>query len=358
MNFDHGPQRFWTRHVRLGHIAWLVVGLVLMACHQKTVIRVRDGYAHSEHAIPGQAYAAYARGRLSESKGDRAAAVGFYSEVLRLDPDSTEAYVRLGALACDRDPRLAAEYWDKAQALDQDFWQLWLEQARCALGRGDVPQADRFARRALELAPQQPEVTLLCSALAEQQNEPARQTQLLFGLLARQPSYIPGWMALATAVQQPEAYREYARRRLLQLRPIDEHWVPPRNITRSPRNPLQQLQEQQLRREFELALARRDRSRAEQLATQLGYTPDQVAWDAFKWGNFRWAQAAAEQLLRLDSSDIRAWLLATLCADINRDEPSLNELVRRFPKVPLGDTQLLPWLDELVKRRGAPDTVN
>lgn len=352
MSFRCRSQRFLNKPMRLGHIAWLVLGFVLVACHQETVVRVREGYAHSERAIAGQAYAAYARGRLSESKGDRVAAESFYSEVLRLDPESTEAYVRLGALACDRDQALAAERWSKAQALDPHYWQLWLERARCARSRGDLLLADQFARQALELAPQQPEATLLCAALAEQQNQPARQAQLLFGLLSGHPTYVPGWLALATAVHQPEAYREYARRRLLQIRPIDDTWVSPSKITRGKGNPMRHLREQQLSREFELALARRDRIRAEQLATLLGYAPDQVAWDAFKWGNFQWAQAAAEQLLRVDSNDIRAWLLAALCADINRDEPRLAELVRAFPKAQLADAQLRTWLDELLKRRG------
>jgi hypothetical protein len=327
----------------------------LNGCQGEQVVRVKDGHAYHERTIAPEAYAAYARARLDESRGNSAAAMREYERVLDVDNRAGAAWIRLGAIQCRTNPKAAEHAWQQARDISPESSQLWVERARCALERGELRQAEDFARRALEFAPSQPEVTLLCASIASRLGNSEHETQLLFGALAMHPAKVALLTALATSPTQPPAYKRYAARRLMRLRPIDEAWVPPVYFEHAHPAPLQQLATLQLQEQFEQALSQHDSDETLRTAALLGVSSDKLALAALLWGFDSLATKQASVLLALNPSDASAWLIALLGADLSGATQRFDELLALPPQPRTKlEPALLEALFALIQRRTPP----
>jgi tetratricopeptide (TPR) repeat protein len=328
----------------------------LTGCQGEQVVRVKDGRAYHERSIAPEAYAAYARARLNEAQGNDAAAMRGYEHVLDLDNRAGQAWIRLGALQCRTNPKAAERAWQQASEIAAESPQLWVERARCALARGELKQANDFALQALEFAPSQPQVSLLCANIASRLGNSDHETQLLFGALAMHPANVALLTALATSPTQPPAYQRYATRRLIRLRPIDETWVPPVYIEHSHLGPTQRVSALHLQEQFEQALSQHDADEALRIATLLGVRPDRLALAAFFWGFDSLAAQQASVLLALNPSDASAWLIALLEADVSGAREKLDELLAHPPQSSSKlEPALLEALFALIQRRTPPE---
>lgn len=329
--------------------------LVTPGCQKCKVMRVNDGRAYCGREIEPEAYSAYARGQLAELQGNREQATREYERVLEFDDQAAEAWVRLAALECRRDPKAAQHGWDKAEERAEDSHLLWFERARCALDSGNLQGADVFARRALLLGPADTQTTLLAARIAGRLGDAERETTLLFGALAVQPGNVALWKALATSSTVPENFRKYAVQRVLQIHPLDETWVPPAFLQTTRQDPMRKLTIQHLREQLPLALARRDARLALRTASLLGVPPDQLALAALDAGFYSLASDQARVLLGLDADDGSAWSIAVLAADLSRSEARLHELLAHPPRQPLPlDGTLSTALLQLVRRVALP----
>jgi tetratricopeptide (TPR) repeat protein len=334
-----------------------LLALVLLAvnCEPCKVVRVRNGNTFCEREIDPGAYAAYARGQLRELEGHPTAAIREYERVIDLDARAAQAWIRLGALKCRTDPAAAEGAWHAAHELAADSYSLWYERARCAFDRGELRAADSFARRALALGPSDPEVTLLGARIASRMGDTERETALLFGALAVQPSNATLWIALASSPTAPAVHRNHAVRRLLGLRPIDESWVPPTYLKTKRADPLKRLTVRHLREQLDLALARRNAPEATRIAALLGVSSQQLALAALDAGFYSLASDQAGVLLALDPDDTSAWLIAVLAADLSPSETRFRELLSHPPKVSAAlDNAFSAALLELVRRVAGP----
>jgi len=329
--------------------------VALNGCQGEQVVRVKDGRAYHERTIAPEAYAAYVRARLNESRGNSAAAMREYEHVLALDNRAGQAWIRLGALQCRTNPKAAERAWQQASETAAGSPQLWVERARCLLERGELEQAEDFARQALQFGPAQPEVTLLCAGIASRLGNSQRETQLLFGALAIHPANTALLTALSTSPTQPPAFRRYAARRLIRLRPIDEAWVPPLYLENAHLGPVQQQNAMHLQEQFEQALSQHNSDQALQVATLLGVRPNQLALAAFFWGFDSLAAEQASVVLALNPSDATAWLIALLTADLAGAREKLDELLARPPQSSSKlEPALLKALFALIQRRTPP----
>jgi tetratricopeptide (TPR) repeat protein len=128
------------------------------------VTRVYWGKPVEGRYIAPEAYAHYAQGALDEARGDDAAAAEEYAAAVSIDPESADAWTRLGAVRCRRRATSTDSAFATAESLDPELASLWRERARCALVRGDAKRARETARRAVALDPSDEASTL---ALAE-----------------------------------------------------------------------------------------------------------------------------------------------------------------------------------------------
>jgi len=335
--------------------ASLVLLVGLPGCQGEQVVRVKDGRAYHERTIAPKAYAAYARARLYESQGNSAEAMREYERVLDLDNRAGQAWTRLGAIQCRTNPKAAERAWQRASEISAESSQLWVERARCALERGELRQAEDFARRALEFAPSQPQVSLLCASIASRLGNSEHETQLLFGALAMHPANVELLIALSTSPTQPPAYQRYAARRLIRLRPIDEAWVPPVYFEKAHLRPAQRVSVLQLQEQFEQALLQQSSDEALRTAALLGVSNDRLALAALLWGFDSLAAQQAGVLLALNPSDASAWLIALLVADRSGATQKFNELLARPPQSSSKlEPVLLQALFALIQRRTPP----
>jgi Tfp pilus assembly protein PilF len=331
-----------------------IVGLT--GCQSGQVTRVKDGHAYHERSIVPEAYASYARARLSEAHGDSAAAIREYKHVLELDSRAGQAWIRLGALQCRTNPNAADHAWQQASESAAEAPQLWVERARCALERGELEQAENLASRALEFGPSQAEVTVLCASIASRLGNSQHEARLLFGALAMHPANVALLTALSTSPTQPAAFRRYAARRLVRLRPIDEAWVPPVYLENAHLGPPQQLSTLYLQEQFEQALSRRDLDETLRIAALLGVRPNRLAATALFWGFDSLAAQQASILLALNPNDASAWLIALVEADLAGAREKLDALVAHAPRSAKAiDPALVEALFALIERRTAPE---
>ncbi len=312
----------------------LLITLLAAGCATCRVARVNGGRVSCGREVDSRAYAAYARGQLSELQGDRASAAREYEHAIDLDSRAARAWIRLGALRCRTAPARAEAAWRHALRLAADSYLLWYERARCALDQGALGAADQFSRRALALGPSLPEVTLLAARVASRLGDSERESTLLFGALATQPGNAVLWTALATSPTVPASLQEHALRRLLELRPIDASWIPPAYLKAQRADPLQQQIARHLRTQLELALARRDSHSAVRLAGLLGVRPRQLALSALDAGFHAFALQQARVLLALDTNDVFAWLIAACAAVLSQSHAAVVELLSHPPEAP------------------------
>jgi hypothetical protein len=116
----------------------LVVSSSVACASAVAVERGYDGHIVVGRPIEPEAYASYVRGVLAELDGLGTEAAVAYREVLRVDPLSVEAWTRLGALECARNPhdRAARDALAKATDLDPTYRPGQEESVRCSVSRG------------------------------------------------------------------------------------------------------------------------------------------------------------------------------------------------------------------------------
>jgi tetratricopeptide (TPR) repeat protein len=107
-----------------------------------------------EHRIPPSAQKAYARGQKAANKGDKATAIGCFTEAVRLDPEFADAHNNLGAAYADQGelPQAAGEF-QKTIDLEPEH-RLALANLAIVLARmKNYSEAAPVARRTLKLYP-------------------------------------------------------------------------------------------------------------------------------------------------------------------------------------------------------------
>jgi tetratricopeptide (TPR) repeat protein len=119
--------------------------------------------------VPENNEISFALGNLRLAQGDRDAAKTLYEAALKADPKHKGALNNLGVVALDQNaPKIAAEYFGRLVALQPHNPKTHYLLAKALLGMGDRAGAEAALGRALELAPNQPELL----ALRDQLHEP------------------------------------------------------------------------------------------------------------------------------------------------------------------------------------------
>jgi len=150
-------------------VALVVAGLLSWGCAapNRGVARRVEGVTVVTRRVDERALAAYARARGADARGARAEALAEYARVLELDPDSGEAWTRIGALRCESDLEGARAAFERAEALQPGAGPLLRARAECALARGDAAGALGDARRAVAVEPDSIEGTLIYARALE-----------------------------------------------------------------------------------------------------------------------------------------------------------------------------------------------
>jgi Tfp pilus assembly protein PilF len=195
------------------------------------VTRNFDGRVVEGSFVPEEAYDAYLRGSIAEGRRDFGAAEAAFGEAARMAPDAPDPWVRIGAVRCARSPSSPAgaeAAFGRALAFDGSYAPAYAERARCALVRGELDEAERDARRALELAPSDAATALLYVDVVARRGDRARALRWLGNLALREPnepSLFAKMLELARA-SGDAAYGAWAERELVRLRPASPTVTP------------------------------------------------------------------------------------------------------------------------------------
>ena len=327
--------------------------LLSVSCTTAPVLRVSGGKAFEERPISPTAYAAYARARLLEARGDLAAAAAQYKLVLAADPESTEAMVRLAVVYCMSSAEQSAALFSKAEQLDATSAKLWLERASCELRQGQFRAASDDAKRALSIEPALVPALTVVIAASSALNDADAGLVWLRAALAANPSDVRLWNALFEHKRAPRAEQLYAAAQLERLRPRDSSAIPPRRSSGLLHRGTQPDANTTLL-EFALnhALDHGSVDSARNFATSLGLNPQQMAERALSRGAFSVAAAQSELLLAVNPENSAAWVVGLVAADQLMQSERVAMLLAHLPTQPL-DTQspLVNSLVELLKRR-------
>ena len=209
---------------RLASVAWAFASVALAfvfglaGCAHYEVTRIYGGRVRAERFIDEVAYREFLVGAELEERGEWSAAAAAYRRALSDDPESVEAWVRVGAVACrmGADPSVS---FAEAERLDASFAPLWRGRADCAraLGR-PVHEA---TSRAFLLDPEDEETALEHARSLVESGAIVRARWLLRELAVRHPASLTVWRAiLARAVATGDlAWQHAAEARLSELDP-------------------------------------------------------------------------------------------------------------------------------------------
>lgn len=299
--------------------------------------RLVDGVETRGRTISGEAYAYYARGVALESRGDQLGALAAFRSALAEDADAVEIRARLGLLECRLSTRAgdafsrAAEA-DFARALATKAQSSTLESARahCAAHQRRAREALSLALAAARLDPKALTLSLDVADYAEAAGEAELAGRWLDALLTFAPTSREAARALAAfaARRNDRARAARASARLAEL-----ELAPPSKSALAD------------------ALAQRDLPRARQAAARLSLTPAALAARALTAGESELAGEQARLCLAADPSDINAWLVALVVADLEHEPDELLRLLEAqpSPEVPL-DAQALAAFSRLLGR--------
>ncbi len=145
-----------------------------------------------EGSSPGNPWLYYLHGRVSAFTGSGIDAAKFLQEFVetRAGRNEWRAHRVLGDLFVGRYPRLARASYETAYRLKRDDPSVRIGLSKCALAVGDIDEAVRFARQAVD-ADEHPEIRYvrhLASTLMAQRNWPEAQRIAERGLAAAQAS--------------------------------------------------------------------------------------------------------------------------------------------------------------------------
>lgn len=198
-----------NRHFAARGMATVALALGLGACTEPQIVRVYNGDPVVGRFIRYEAYAAYGRGIEAEHDGYFRLASRWYEEATQYDPESVEIWTRLGIAYCDpRWRRLqdAQKAFEHAEQLDANYEPLFRARARCAQSSSTDNNGLGYAKRAVELDPDQDEAVTLYAELLLKAGKGEEAKRLLESHLLRHPNSVPGWRArydLAKQQQEP-----------------------------------------------------------------------------------------------------------------------------------------------------------
>lgn len=200
----------------------LVAALCLCAlagCGQEAVVRVMDGDQVVGRFIDERAYDAYLRGALLEREGQLERAQQAYEQAHDADPGGVAPLVRLGAVRCARGPehlKAAEQAFEAAARIEPAFAALYAERSRCQLDRGLLVEAERDARRALQLDPRDAETTVAYARVLDRTGRTRDAVHVLAGFVIWRPQAPEVWTEIeAIARKSPDAVEPW----VMQLRP-------------------------------------------------------------------------------------------------------------------------------------------
>ncbi|HEY5956981.1 MAG TPA: hypothetical protein VIV60_10530 [Polyangiaceae bacterium] len=325
--------------------AALCVLCLSLGCSRQ-ITRITHGTAHLEREISPRAYAAFARARLEESKGNAPAAIAGYREVLRLDIAASEAWMRIGILLCKRgDANEAARAFECAERMDPESARLFAAKADCALTRRDARAAVEFATTALAFAPADAEISrLFIRALSEQGS---REQALRYGWshVAMFPNDSAGWLVLSRLLHSSPRIERQVLRRAAQHSAVMSGTA-------------QLSVAAQTRAELDLlhGLAVEDSRATQRAARDLRLGTVELANLTTELGAIEFAYAQADLAVAIEPEDPHRWLQLLILADWLGKDDTFDELLRHPPETnaALSDVERTKLL-ELVQRRAASD---
>jgi hypothetical protein len=331
----------------------LLIVANLLGCVRGSIVRVRAGHSYEEHAIDTRAYAAYAKGRLYELRGDLMHAVEQYQRVLSMDPEATAAWVRLGVIDCVTAPNLAQYAWQQAEQLDPESPQLWLERARCESNHERDSEALHFALLAIRFDPSSVEAVSVITSAASKLHRPSDGLKWLWGAAAMNPANVSAWQALQTSSHVPASDRRYAAAQLAKLRPPDASaFVPTYSSATNSTRAIHAAWTAQWEQELEHSLGTGDIAVTRRLATLLGVNPVQLARRALLSGAYEIAWSQADMILNIDSTNASAWIVGLAAADRLGDSRRYLSMLHRAPRVTVAvEESLRSLLFDLVQNR-------
>jgi hypothetical protein len=332
--------RCWYRKVfRL--LPGLAATALAVAC-QTTVTRVQNGTAVSGRAIAPKAYAAYLRGRLLEHDGQTQAAEAEYLTTLAYDSKASDAYVRLGVIRCGKNSRTSDQAFAKAEALAPNDVMLWQERAHCALKTGKLTVALETGRRALELAPDDPQNSYLLALALNRSNQTARARDLAWAMVSAFPRDRRGWELLDSFYSAPAQYRQallteaFIRTRQTSSTSryrlaagLSAEYAHKANAQSSRANEIAQASSRLVS-----ALYVGDEKAASIAARELRLTSLKLALQAYELGAYEIAYNEALRATRVAPDNANAWALALVLSDVLDKSDTLTELLERKPSLP------------------------
>jgi Tfp pilus assembly protein PilF len=320
---------------------------MLAGCAELTVPRVVDGQVIEGRFVSEHAYAFYARAAEAEAAGDRRAALAAYAAAIEEDPESPEIWTRVGALRCASvETRAGADSaFERAAELDPESGPLALEEARCALARGDVALALARAERALALDPDADEVSLFLASALSAAARPADARRVLEALVVRLPASTVALREL-TAAADRAGDRPAALRAARLLREL----APDTTATLEQRFP-----ELRPLAEVDAALALGDLAAARRRARAAALAPADLAARAAALGRAEMARDQAALVAAADPSDATAAIALATAADLLGDEGGLARALDAAPRAGI-PSPLARWLyADLLLRRVSAD---
>jgi len=343
---------------RLARVTFLFI-VWTASCGPSQVVRIRAGQSYEERLIESRAYAAFMRARISEAKGDPSRATVQYGEVLSYDPQAVEAWVRIGSINCLNDPTKALDAWQKAERLDAQSPELWLQRARCEYRLGHLEIALNYARLTVRFEPTSAQAAVLIADASLRLNRREEAITWLLGATAMSPTNVYLWKTIFLSKSVPSVERRYAALQLAQLRPLDASAIPFAYSMESGDTPVRAAGRIKLELMLEAALRKSDTAESQHIATLLGLNPERLALRALIEGAYNVVLDEVELLLAVDSDNASAWIVGLVAADRSRDDARFNSLLARCPKASvLSNDRYRDLLVELVGNRATLDAVN
>jgi len=309
----------------------------------RNVVRISDSSTTIERSISPRAYAAYARARLHERAGDTSAATASYEEVLRLDRDAAEAWIRLGALRCESNLAQATDAFERAARRNARSAALFHERALCALMHRDAEAALRH-----------PKHSFLVVRIHQTRGATKEAERLLWSHVAVFPNDTAAWRMLANLLPEAQGLRaqveQRARYRLLRRYP---YWaiVDPSTGQLVP-TPLGHTAGARV--ELEHALVTGDPQAAQRTARELGLGILQLISLAKSLGALELTRVQASLAGQIDPNNAEIWLLRLELADLLGDNAEFDRLLTHAPEAALlsSKREIGLLLDTIERRTG------
>ncbi len=293
MTSPNGCLAAWPLPRLLSTLGLIAFALGMSACWPAPpVVRVVDGQPVEGRFVRSDAYSLFLQGVIAEDAGQLGVAERLYMAAYRRDRQGVAILARLGAVRCAWGPKgyeSAESVFEQALDIDPAFAPVHVERARCALRRGALNEAERFARRALVHAPDDEDVSMLLAEVLERKGEGLSAARVLDALAVGSRSE-RAWRAV----------RDLARRRGDGIR---EAWAE-RGVNARGASAMSAV---------DAALSRGDLEEARALATESGIDHGHLAVRAAALGKWRLAREQARTMLAADPGhpDATAALLAS-----------------------------------------------